>query len=172
MSFVKNKKIYGLVAFESNTGAMGKKGELPWYLPSDLKHFKNLTKNQTIIMGRKTFDSILNSYGSPLPQRQNIVLSKKTTNIDTYKDVLFVDNIKKALENSKSETIFIIGGGEIFKVFSKILCGLYATILDVHQTDNADTFFPINILDQFSKKETIGEFFENNIKYQIIFFYK
>ena len=73
---------------------------------------------------------------------------------------------------SKSETVFIIGGGEMFKTFSDILCGVYATILDVHQTDNADTFFPINTLDQFTKKELIGEFFENNIKYKIFFFSK
>ena len=168
---MKNQKIYGLVAFESGTGAMGKEGKLLWHLPSDLKHFKNLTKNQTVIMGRKTFDSIINACGSPLPQRENIVLSKKTTINNTYKDVLFVDNMKKALENSKSETIFIIGGGEIFEAFFKILSGLYATVvLDIHKTDNADTFFPINTLDQFSKKKIMGEFFENNIKYQIIFF--
>ena len=74
---MKNQKIYGLVAFESGTGAMGKEGKLLWHLPSDLKHFKNLTKNQTVIMGRKTFDSIINACGSPLPQRENIVLSKK-----------------------------------------------------------------------------------------------
>ncbi len=81
--------------------------------------------------------------------------------------------MEKVLENSKSETIFIIGGGEIFKVFSKILSGLYATIvLNIYKTDNADTFFPTKILDQFTKREKIGNFFENNIKYEIIFFSK
>ena len=167
---MKNQKIYGLVAFESGTGAMGKEGKLLWHLPSDLKHFKNLTKNQTVIMGRKTFDSIINACGSPLPQRENIVLSKKTTNIDTYKDVFFVDSMDKALEHSKGETVFIIGGGEVFKTFSNIFCGVYATILDTHKTDNADTFFPIDTLNQFTKKEIIGKFYENSIKYQIIFF--
>ncbi len=66
-----------IIAAVSQNGVIGKNGELPWYIPEDLKHFKKLTLGQTVLMGRKTFESILNRLGKPLPDRKNIVITRR-----------------------------------------------------------------------------------------------
>lgn len=122
--------------------AMGMKGEigidnqLPWHLPTDLKHFKNLTSGHPIIMGRKTYESI----GKPLPNRTNIVISRKT---DWFEEgILIVGSIKEAIKFAKkiNENIFIIGGGTIFEQTMDLADKLEVT--QVNATIPADTFFP------------------------------
>ena len=97
--------------------AMGKNREigvdnqLLWHLPKDLKHFKELTSGHPIIMGRKTYESI----GKPLPNRTNIVISRKN---DWFEEgILIVGSIKEALKFAKKidENVFVIGGGTIYE---------------------------------------------------------
>ncbi len=76
--------IYHVVAVSKN-GVIGKDNKLPWHFSVDLKFFKNLTTGHTVIMGRKTFESIVSRLGKPLPNRTNIVLSRKMKNGNSFK---------------------------------------------------------------------------------------
>ena len=98
-----------IIAAIGKNNELGKDNQLLWHLPADLKHFKNLTSGHPIIMGRKTYESI----GKPLPNRTNIVVSRKE---DWFEEgILIVPSLKDAIKHAKkiNENIFIIGGGEI-----------------------------------------------------------
>lgn len=123
-----------MVAISANN-AIGKDNQLLWHLPADLKHFKNITSGHTIIMGRKTFDSV----GRPLPNRRNIVITRqKNLQID---GVEVVNSLNSALElTSNEEKIFILGGAEIYKEALPLTHKIELT--RVHQEFDADAFFP------------------------------
>ena len=126
-----------LVAAIGENGEMGRNNELLWHLPGDLPRFKELTMGSPIIMGRKTFDSI----GRALPGRLNIVL---TANHDWQADgVVVAKSIDEALELAEHESgdkVFVIGGGQIYKLFLSYATALELT--EVFDTPIADTFFP------------------------------
>ncbi|WP_312900693.1 dihydrofolate reductase [Chryseobacterium taichungense] len=122
--------------------AMGEKNEigfenqLLWHLPKDLKHFKDLTSGHPVIMGRKTYESI----GKPLPNRTNIVVSRKS---DWFQEgILIVGSIKEAIKFAKKidEEIFIIGGGKVYEQTMDIVDRLEIT--RVKADLKADTYFP------------------------------
>lgn len=98
-------------------GIIGKNGTLPWHIPSDLKHFKTITSNSTVIMGRKTFDSLNMLNG--LPNRQNFVITR--TPIQTDNDVRYYGSLVQGIsmaqlsESQINKSIFIIGGASIYK---------------------------------------------------------
>ena len=115
-----------LVVAKSKNNVIGKNNQLPWHLPADLKHFKNLTMGKPIIMGRKTFDSI----GKPLPGRRNIIISHQPN--------LFIDgcevfhSIDDALSALKNETeVMIIGGANLYAQTIERASRLYLTEIDV-----------------------------------------
>ncbi|HBV17914.1 dihydrofolate reductase [Chryseobacterium carnipullorum] len=122
--------------------AMGEKNEigfdnkLLWHLPTDLKHFKDLTSGHPIIMGRKTYESI----GKALPNRTNIVISRKKNWFE--EGILIVGSIKEALKFAKKidENIFIIGGGKIYEQTIDMADKLEVTLVKANL--EADTFFP------------------------------
>lgn len=125
-----------LIAAIGKNNELGKDNQLLWHLPEDLKHFKNLTSGHPIIMGRKTYESI----GKPLPNRTNIVVSRKN---NWYEEgILIVPSLKDALKHAKriDENIFIIGGGNIYEQTINIAERLEITQVDF--TTDADTFFP------------------------------
>jgi len=126
-----------LIAAVGENGEMGRNNELLWHLPGDLPRFKELTMGSPLIMGRKTFDSI----GRALPGRLNIVL---TANTDwQHEGVSTANSIESALELAKAENsdkIFVIGGGQIYKLFLAYATSLEIT--EVHDAPVADTFFP------------------------------
>lgn len=115
---------------------LGFGNKLPWYLPDDLKRFKDITKGHTVIMGQKTFESI----GRPLPKRRNIVGTKdpnfRATGVEISTD------LEKVLAESHdaSEEIFVIGGGIVFKIALPYASKIYLTHVDVELP--ADSFFP------------------------------
>lgn len=122
--------------------AMGEKNEigfdnqLLWHLPKDLKHFKDITSGHPIIMGRKTYESI----GKPLPNRTNIVVSRKK---DWFEEgILIVGSIKEALKFAKKidEEVFVIGGGNIYEQTIEVVDKLEVTLVKADL--EADTFFP------------------------------
>jgi dihydrofolate reductase len=129
-----------IIAAVSKNNVIGIKNELPWYLPEDLKRFKNLTLKKTVLMGRKTFESILAKIGKPLPDRKNVVITRNK-NFKAPQGVLIFDDIKKALNNFKNEDIFIIGGGKIYQQTINLADTLYITHID-KEIKNGDTFFP------------------------------
>lgn len=121
-----------LIAALTPSRVIGRGGRLPWHLPEDLRRFKQLTTGHTVIMGRKTFESI----GKPLPHRRNVVLSSHTiAGVETYR------TIPEALEALAAEQhLFVIGGGEIYRQFLPLADVLLLTV--VHQDVEGDTFFP------------------------------
>ena len=115
---------------------IGADNQLLWHLPKDLKHFKEITSGHPVIMGRKTYESI----GKPLPNRTNIVISRKT---DWFEEgILIVGSIKEALKFAKKidEDIFILGGGNIYQQTIDLADKLEVTVVDAEL--KADTFFP------------------------------
>jgi dihydrofolate reductase len=122
--------------------AMGEKNEigfenqLLWHLPKDLNHFKDLTSGHPIIMGRKTYESI----GKALPNRTNIVVSKKKNWFE--EGILIVGSIKEALKFAKKidEEVFIIGGGNIYEQTIDVVDKLEVTLVKADL--KADTYFP------------------------------
>jgi dihydrofolate reductase len=114
--------------------AIGKSNQLLWHMPNDLKHFKEITSGRTIIMGRKTFDSV----GKPLPRRRNIVVTRQDITIPGCE---VVKSIEDGLALCKDEDeVFIGGGAEIYKLAMHLTNRIYLTI--IHKSFDADTFFP------------------------------
>lgn len=123
-----------VVAIAENN-AIGKDNQLLWHLPADLKHFKDITNGHTIIMGRKTYDSI----GRPLPNRRNIVITRNTE-LD-IPGVEITNSLNEALKLCTTEAeVFIIGGAELYKHALEATNRIYLTT--VHHSYTADTFFP------------------------------
>lgn len=142
-----------IAAFDENFG-IGINNTLPWHLPNDLKWFKKHTNGEPIVMGRKTFESI----GRPLPNRQNIVLSRSVQEIE---GVTVIDNIDDIVSLSDNDNnIFIIGGSEIFKYFINVADILYLTRVHT-KIEGTDTFFPNDFENKFnlvfSEKNSIDE---------------
>jgi len=125
-----------IIAAIGKNNALGKDNQLLWRLPKDLRHFKSLTENHPIVMGRKTYESI----GKALPNRTNIVVSRKENWFQ--EDILIVSKLKEAIKFAKKidEDIFIIGGGEIYKQTIELADRLEITL--VEEDFEADTFFP------------------------------
>lgn len=124
-----------MVVAISENNAIGKNNELLWYLPKDLRHFKTITSGHTVIMGRKTYESV----GKPLPKRRNIIITRNTEL--TVDGAEVVHTIEDALELCKSdEEVFIIGGAEIYKMAMKHTDKIFLTV--VHESFEADAFFP------------------------------
>ncbi len=126
-----------LIAAMAHHRVIGKNNQLPWHLPADLKHFKAITTGKPIIMGRKTYESM----DKPLPGRINVVITRQAgwTAEGTVVAKDLDDALKKAAETNCKE-IFIIGGGEIFKLAMAIADKIYLT--RVHTTIDGDAFFP------------------------------
>ncbi|MEO6980465.1 MAG: dihydrofolate reductase, partial [Mucilaginibacter sp.] len=103
-------------------------------LPNDLKHFKAVTSGHTVIMGRKTYESV----GKPLPNRRNIIITRQDIAIEGCE---VVNSIKAALELCRTEReVFIVGGAEIYKQSMHLTDRIYLTV--VHKQFEADSFFP------------------------------
>lgn len=123
-----------IVAIDQRNG-IGKDNKLLWHLPADLKHFKSVTSGHTVIMGRKTFESI----GRALPNRRNIVLSRDAAYKAEGCEVL--NNLHQAIDACNAETsVYIIGGAEIYRQALPIADVLHIT--RVNTVAEADTFFP------------------------------
>ena len=113
-------------------GAIGKEGDLPWRQSSDLQFFKRTTLNKTVVMGRKTWDSL----GCALPKRRNIVMTRR--GLDAEVETMSFDEVI-ALANE--EEVMVIGGGEIYALFLPHAKEIHRTV--VHTVvENADTFAP------------------------------
>lgn len=138
--------ILSIVVAISENNAIGKDNQLLWHLPADLKHFKKLTTGHSIIMGRKTYDSI----GRPLPNRRNIVITRN--NQLSIVGVEVVDNMEAAMELCRAENeVFVIGGAEIYKHALSMTNRIYLT--RVHEKYEADTFFPDLVKDQWQETD-------------------
>ncbi len=153
-----------IVAIDKNNG-IGKNGDMLYHISDDLKHFKELTINNAIIMGRKTFESI----GSkPLPQRDNIVITSQS-NLPHIDNVIYFDNIGSALEYSWKkgyDKVFFIGGASIYKsvLDLKWATKMYITYIEDNSKE-ADTFFPSFNEKEWSISSDIEKCTNDGIKY-------
>ena len=115
-----------IIAAVAENGVIGQNNKLPWHLPEDLKRFKKLTTGKVVVMGRKTYESILGMMGKPLPNRQNVVITRQT-NYKGAERVQVFYKVAEAIAANKSNDIFIIGGGEIFKEAIPLADTMYIT---------------------------------------------
>nr|AIA14771.1 Dihydrofolate reductase [uncultured bacterium] len=152
-----NPKI-SIIAALSKNYVIGKDNKIPWNIPSDVKRFREITKNHVIIMGRKTYESI----GKPLPHRTNIVV---TSNPNYQAEGTIVcHSLNEAIDIAKEieeDEIFIIGGGKIYEEVLPITDKLYLTIVDTQV--EGDASFPH--YDQFKNITLQEEHEENNYKF-------
>ncbi len=128
-----------MIAAVSQNGVIGRDGLLPWNIPEDLKHFRDTTMGAPVIMGRKTFQSM----GRLLPGRKNIIITRQTSlNVS---GAHLVQSLESALELARQDLpagkdIFVIGGGDIYKMALPFADRLYITEVD-RQIDG-DAYFP------------------------------
>ncbi|MDP3993474.1 MAG: dihydrofolate reductase [Candidatus Doudnabacteria bacterium] len=124
----------------SRNGVIGSHNALPWYIPEDLKHFKDVTKGKTVLMGRNTFDSIINRIGKPLPERTNVVVSRQPE-FKAPGGVVVYPSIEEALEGLKDvDEVMVAGGGQIYSQLIDKADKLLIT--EVHKEIDGDVMFP------------------------------
>jgi dihydrofolate reductase len=125
-----------IVAIAEDNG-IGNKNGLLWHLPGDLKRFKKLTFGNTVIMGKRTWESLP---VRPLPGRKNIVITDDL--LDTFEGAVTTYSIEDAISRcGQDDEVFIIGGGSVYRQFMPLADMLYIT--HIHKKADADTFFPV-----------------------------
>jgi len=159
-------KIISHLVAVSNNGVIGVDNDLPWNLKADLAHFREYTLNKTIVMGRKTFESI----GRPLPKRTNYVVSRTIESIPGAHVFKSLDDAFKSAESNSNEAdneLVIIGGGYLFRdtidTFNKLL------ITRVDCDIEGDVFYPKLDLSKWSllKTESFNKDHENDYNFKI-----
>lgn len=143
---------------------LGKENGLLWHVPEDLKRFKALTLGHPVIMGRKTFESIIEILGKPLPGRTNIVVTRDKNY--TYEGALVAHTVDEAIEMAELENpkeIHIGGGSELYKQTLPLIKNLHITWF--FDDKEADTFFP-EFEDEFEIKEEFPKQIHDGLEYQ------
>lgn len=138
-----------LIAGISKNNCIGKNGQLPWNIPEDLKHFREMTAGKTVLMGRKTWESLPEKF-RPLPKRTNIIITRQTdypvpVGVEVYA------TIDEATAKHPDEEIMVIGGAEIYRQTIAKADTLYMTHID--QTVDGDAFFPEIDLNVWKEQE-------------------
>ena len=150
-----------IIAAKSLNGVIGKNNQLPWHLPSDLKHFRNLTQGKIVIMGRKTYESI----GKPLPNRRNIVISSNRA-LKLPEGVTVCQDPQEALKAARVlamthdiDEAFVIGGTSVYQSFVKRSDKMYLTV--IQRECIGDTVFPF-FKPVFWSKEKVTEHYDSD----------
>lgn len=125
-----------MVAAATENGVIGRDNALPWKLPSDLQHFRDITEGKTVVMGSKTFQSIVQHRGKPLPNRKNVVLTRDT--MFTYPGVTVLHDPQDV--TTLADDIYVIGGAQIYKLLLDVADTIYLT--EIHAVVDGDAFFP------------------------------
>ena len=154
---------FSIIAAIGKNNELGKDNNLIWHLPNDLKFFKETTTGKTIIMGRRTFESLPRM----LPNRHHIVLSSSE---DFPEEVTVYKTLEELLEDlkDKDEEMFIIGGASIYKTFIDYCDKMYLTLIDA-ECKEADAYFPPFDESDWDK-ELLKENEDNGIKYKHILY--
>ena len=156
-----------IIAAIGKNNELGKDGQLIWSIPKDLKYFRERTKDSTIVMGSKTF----NSLPKILPGRKHVILSRKNNfNKEINNDVVLVNNKDELIElcrdMGKDKEIFIIGGASLYNMFIDIADKLYITHIE-EEDKNADVYFPKIDLEKW-EKTVLANDEDNNIKFSFV----
>lgn len=129
-----------IAAVAEENRVIGHDRELPWHIPEDLQHFKEMTTGHPILMGRRTFESIVHQFGGPLPDRRIVVLTKEGA-FEDYPDVETYPSVEAAMRALDDEEIVFIGGGEtIYRQFLPKADRLELTLIEGEYV--GDTYFP------------------------------
>lgn len=157
-------KLYHVVAMAEGR-VIGKDNKLPWHFPADLKFFKQLTTGSTVIMGRKTFESI----GRPLPNRENFILTRSLRHPEHSEGsaVQYFSSFEEAKKKIKTEKAYIIGGAQIFEQTLNAVDGIYLT--QIYEKFGGDTFYP-EVPKVFKEKSRTA--LQENPKIEVIYFEK
>ncbi len=172
-------KLYHVVAMARNR-VIGKDNKLPWHFSADLKNFKKLTTGSTVIMGRKTFESI----GKVLPNRENFVLSRNPSFCHSERseesqrsfapaglrmtqsaNLHFFSSFEEAVKKVKTENAYIIGGAELYRQTIDKVDGIYLTRIDADY--EGDAFYP-EIPGTFDEVDI--EVLQDNPKIEVVFY--
>ena len=143
-----------IIVAASDNGVIGRGGELPWRLSADLQRFKRLTMGHALVMGRKTYESI----GRPLPGRTSIVITRDPDWRAEHDGVLVATNVDEALALAATAPVespqeaFIIGGGEIYRLFLSRTDRVHLT--RVHTTLDGDATFPELSAEEWQRTDT------------------
>ncbi|MEK9812684.1 MAG: dihydrofolate reductase [Bordetella sp.] len=135
-----------LVAAVASNGCIGYDNDLPWHLPEDLKHFKSITQAGTVLLGRKTYESIVQRLGRPLPGRHHLVLSRNKLwqpHPDHAQQVQCVQSLDEAIDIANTrlaDTLFVIGGMQLYE--AALSMADIAELTEVQLTPRGDAFFP------------------------------
>jgi dihydrofolate reductase len=124
--------LIAIVAALSRNRVIGRDGDLPWHLPGDLKHFKELTSGGTVVMGRKTYESLPERF-RPLPNRRNVVLTRNGFDAPGA-------DVRHSLDEALEQDCFVIGGGSLYAQALPLADRLHLT--EVEADVPGDTFFP------------------------------
>ena len=149
-------KIKCIVACDESS-VIGNNDKLPWHLPEDLKYFAENTSGNTVFMGRKTFWSIPEKF-RPLPRRKHVVVTRSNEEreklFNQYPEIMvtedpvkFIESVKLGKENIQGESLWVIGGGSIYKSTEKLWDEIYLT--KVFGSHKGDTYFNAD-LSQFN----------------------
>ncbi|ELY58008.1 dihydrofolate reductase [Natronococcus amylolyticus DSM 10524] len=139
-------ELAAIVAVADN-GVIGRDGEMPWHLPADLEHFKQTTMDHPVIMGRVTYEGILEALGEPLPGRTTVVLTSRE--LETPENAVVANDLETALEEAEraaevrhdgADTAFVAGGATVYEQFLPVLDRLIVT--EIHDAPDGDTEFP------------------------------
>lgn len=151
-----------IVAIDKNN-AIGKNGDMPWHISADLKYFKATTMGAAVLMGRRTWQSL---GCRPLPKRRNIIVS---STLKEAQGAEITPNLEEFIKNwPKEETLFIIGGGEIYKSTINLADKLYITYVNC-EVEGADTFFPHIDESVWSKVEESEKIVDEGSNLEIVF---
>jgi dihydrofolate reductase len=129
-------KMFNLIVAMNHKGIIGRDNNLPWHIPEDLQYVKQMTMNKVIIMGRKNYESI----GRPLPNRENIILTRDTEYVAEGCTIYHTVNDIMRDYQHRAENVFIFGGAEIYKLFLPYVHRMYITT--VYMDVKGDIYFP------------------------------
>lgn len=136
-----------IIVAVSKNGVIGKGGNIPWKIKGEQKRFKELTVDNIVIMGRKTFEDI----GHPLPNRKNFILSRNKEYVG--KDIMSFKTLQDALKFAGDRDVYIAGGGKVYEEALELADVLYITEIDIEI--EGDVYFP-----KISKDNYIEEYRE------------
>lgn len=134
-----------MIAAIGKNRELGRNNDLIWHFKEDMKFFREATTGNTVIMGRKTFESLPHA----LPNRRNIVITQNKKYVAD--GAATAGSVEEAINLAKNDNVFIIGGGKIYREFLELADKLYLTEID-DECEDADTFFP-----NFNKEDYIAE---------------
>lgn len=175
MTFRQNPDPLSIIVAVDQKGGFGKKGKIPWHFPEDFKHFKEVTKDSICIMGRRTYQDMLEMIvdrriekgekkediviDSILPNRKCMVLSRSLTDAEGAEVFPSLRAATQSLDADEKREVFILGGEKVFIEALPYVNKIYVTIVK-GDTYDCDRFFPVEILDKEFKIES-GEETDN-----------